>query len=77
MKPDASGHHREAHLHLIETGHPRWTEQLAFRDALRRDAGLARRYEELKRRLSAEHADDREAYTVGKAAFVAAVLAGR
>lgn len=32
-------------------------------------------YGDLKRRLAAEHTDDREAYTDGKADFVAAVTA--
>lgn len=74
VKPDASGQHRVAHLHLIQVGHPRWAEQLAFRDALRGDERLARQYEDLKRRLAAEHAGDREAYTAAKAAFVANAL---
>jgi GrpB-like predicted nucleotidyltransferase (UPF0157 family) len=70
VKPDESGQHRYAHLHVIAAGHPRWAEQIAFRDALRRDDELARRYADLKRRLAAEHADDREAYTEGKGEFV-------
>jgi GrpB-like predicted nucleotidyltransferase (UPF0157 family) len=76
VKPDESGRHRIAHLHLIQAGHPRWAEQLAFRDALRGDDQLARRYGDLKRLLAARHADDREAYTAAKAAFVANALAG-
>jgi GrpB-like predicted nucleotidyltransferase (UPF0157 family) len=75
VKPDPSGQRRFAHLHLIRTGHPRWTQQLAFRDALRRDDGLAKRYEDLKRRLADRHGDDREAYTEAKGQFVADVLA--
>jgi len=74
VKPDASGQRRVAHLHVIRAGHPRWAEQIAFRDALRRDDGLARSYEELKRRLAAQHAGDREAYTDAKAEFVADAL---
>ena len=70
VKPDESGQHRYAHLHVIAAGHPRWAEQLAFRDALRRDDELARRYGDLKRRLAAEHAEDREAYTEAKGEFV-------
>lgn len=31
VKPDRSGRHREAHLHLIQAGHHRWTDQLRFR----------------------------------------------
>ncbi|ANZ42176.1 hypothetical protein BBK82_45845 [Lentzea guizhouensis] len=74
VKPDASGQRRAAHLHVIQAGHPRWTDQLRFRDALRGDARLAREYEDLKRRLSANSGHDREAYTEGKTAFVARVL---
>jgi GrpB-like predicted nucleotidyltransferase (UPF0157 family) len=70
VKPDKSGQHRYAHLHLIAAGHPRWADQIAFRDALRRDDELAGRYADLKRRLAAEHADDREAYTDAKGEFV-------
>jgi GrpB-like predicted nucleotidyltransferase (UPF0157 family) len=75
VKPDASGQHRIAHLHVIRAGHPRWSEQIAFRDALRRDGELASRYEDLKRRLSVRHANDREAYAEAKAAFIADALA--
>lgn len=74
VKPDATGQRRAAHLHVIEAGHPRWAEQIAFRDALRGDGRLAREYADLKRRLAAEHPDDREAYTAAKAGFVANVL---
>jgi GrpB-like predicted nucleotidyltransferase (UPF0157 family) len=77
VKPDASGQRRIAHLHVIRAGHPRWSKQIAFRDALRRDDQLARRYADLKRMLAAQHADDREAYTDAKAKFVADALAGR
>jgi GrpB-like predicted nucleotidyltransferase (UPF0157 family) len=76
VKPDESGQHRVAHLHLIQAGHPRWAEQLAFRDALRRDGQLARQYADLKRLLAARHVGDREAYSAAKAAFVANALAG-
>lgn len=74
VKPDATGQHREAHLHLIQAGHPRWADQIRFRDALRANADLARQYEELKRRLAEQTGHDREAYTKGKAAFIASVL---
>jgi GrpB-like predicted nucleotidyltransferase (UPF0157 family) len=74
VKPDARGERRIAHLHVIRAGHPRWAEQIAFRDVLRGDDRLARSYEELKRRLAAQHADDREAYTDAKAEFIADAL---
>jgi GrpB-like predicted nucleotidyltransferase (UPF0157 family) len=74
--PDASGAHRRAHLHLLPVGHPRWAEQLAFRDALRADATLVARYAQIKRRLAEQHGADREAYTQAKTDFVREVLAG-
>jgi GrpB-like predicted nucleotidyltransferase (UPF0157 family) len=74
VKPDPSGQHRYAHLHLIGVGHPRWEQQIAFRDALRRDDDLARRYGDLKRGLAAEHPEDREAYGAAKAAFIREAL---
>jgi GrpB-like predicted nucleotidyltransferase (UPF0157 family) len=70
VKPDPSGQHRYAHLHLIQAGHERWAQQLEFRDALRRDDELATTYANLKRRLTAEHPHDREAYTEAKAEFI-------
>jgi len=69
-------HLRTAHLHLLTVDSERWTEQLAFRDALRRDPGLAQRYAALKQELAAEHAANRDAHTAGKAVFVSAVLRG-
>lgn len=74
VKPDASGLRRLAHLHVIQAGHQRWAEQIAFRDALRCDDQLARSYGDLKQRLAAQHAGDREAYTDAKAEFVADAL---
>ena len=44
---------------------------------LRRDGRLAQRYEDLKRRLAEQSGHDREAYTEGKAEFVASVLGTR
>jgi GrpB-like predicted nucleotidyltransferase (UPF0157 family) len=74
VKPDATNQRREAHLHLIQAGHQRWTDQLRFRDALRNDATIAQAYEDLKRRLTQQSGHDREAYTHGKAAFVKSVI---
>jgi GrpB-like predicted nucleotidyltransferase (UPF0157 family) len=67
--------HRVAHLHLLDPAAPQWTEQLRFRDRLRVRPELAAEYAELKRRLAREFADDRGAYTEGKAPFVRRVLA--
>ena len=62
-------------LHLTEEGSDLWRERLAFRDALRGDSDLTAEYEALKFRLAHEHPGDLEAYTHGKRAFVARVLA--
>jgi len=70
----ASGGRRTHHLHLVVHGGREWRERLAFRDALRADATLARRYLALKQRLALEHRTDRETYTQAKAEFVRSVV---
>jgi GrpB-like predicted nucleotidyltransferase (UPF0157 family) len=65
---------RVAHLHVMLFSNARWRRQLAFRDALRADPGLIQRYAALKKALASQHVTDREAYTAGKADFIAAVL---
>jgi GrpB-like predicted nucleotidyltransferase (UPF0157 family) len=64
----------EQHLHLTEPGSSLWRERLAFRDALRADPLVARRYQELKERLAADSGDI-TAYTAGKREFIVQVLA--
>jgi len=73
----AVGDVRVAHLHLMAVGSERWVEQLAFRDALRAEPVLRQCYAALKQDLAADHADDREAYTAGKADFICAALGRR
>jgi GrpB-like predicted nucleotidyltransferase (UPF0157 family) len=75
VKPDAAGERRLAHLHVITAGHPRWAQQIAFREALRGNDLLARAYEDVKRQAAARHRADREAYTSAKTQFVMDVLA--
>jgi GrpB-like predicted nucleotidyltransferase (UPF0157 family) len=74
-KPSAVLHECTHGLHLTEPGSALWRERLAFRDALRSHAQLAAEYEALKRSLARAHAVDVRAYTDGKRAFVARVLA--
>ena len=62
------------HLHAVVRGSPFWIEHLAFRDALRADAGLAKKYLALKKELARRFSEQREAYTDGKAAFIRGVL---
>lgn len=68
---------RTHHLHLVPTGSALWEDRLVFRDRLRADGTLARRYAELKIALAAHHPRDREAYTRAKGAFIVAALEGR
>jgi GrpB-like predicted nucleotidyltransferase (UPF0157 family) len=67
--------HRTHHLHLVPPGSATWRERLAFRDALRADASLAREYAELKCAVARQSCGDREAYTAAKGPFIARVLA--
>lgn len=67
--------HRTHHLHLVPHASQLWRARLAFRDALRADASLARRYARLKHELARRYRDDREAYTQSKSAFIRQVLA--
>jgi GrpB-like predicted nucleotidyltransferase (UPF0157 family) len=62
---------RSHHLFLLEPTHTEWRARLAFRDRLRSDPEAAARYVALKRDLAIRFPDDREAYTEGKADFVA------
>jgi GrpB-like predicted nucleotidyltransferase (UPF0157 family) len=62
------------HLHAVVRGSPFWIEHLAFRDALRADAGLAKKYLALKMELAQRFSEDRVSYTDGKAAFIRGVL---
>jgi GrpB-like predicted nucleotidyltransferase (UPF0157 family) len=63
-----------AHLHLTEHGGSFWRDHLLFRDRLREHPRTAAAYEKLKRQLVARRALG-VAYSMGKTAFVTAVLA--
>ena len=73
---------RTHHIHMVEPGTFRdpknpaflFWDRLRFRDYLRAHEGEARRYAALKHALAAQFPGDREAYTDGKADYVAAVM---
>jgi GrpB-like predicted nucleotidyltransferase (UPF0157 family) len=65
---------RTHHLHLVPSGSALWKANIAFRDRLREDQGLAAEYSDLKRNLAVAFEQDREGYTKGKSAFVARVV---
>ena len=70
--------HRTHHLHIVVADSAQWHDRLAFRDALRNESALARRYAEFKAELAVRHRRDRAAYTDAKSAFFhAAALARR
>jgi GrpB-like predicted nucleotidyltransferase (UPF0157 family) len=62
------------HLSLAPHRGAYWNDQVAFRDALRADAALRRRYADLKRRLAAVTGADPEAYTRAKTDLVREAL---
>jgi GrpB-like predicted nucleotidyltransferase (UPF0157 family) len=68
--------HRTHHLHVVVHGSGVWHEYIRFRDVVRAQPEVARRYAELKSGLTAKHALDREAYTQAKEDFVRSVLQG-
>src|SRR5262245_47595174 len=70
MPPYGSRRTHHAHVRVPADGEA----ELAFRDLLRSDRALARRYERLKEELAARYPANREAYTDGKTAFVTAAL---
>ena len=63
------------HLHAVALDSPFWARHLAFRDALRADDSLARKYWRLKQHLAARHRDDRAAYAEAKGEFIRSALA--
>ncbi len=67
------GSKRSHHVHVTEPQGEMW-RRLVFRDYLRAHPDEAGEYEQLKRRLAAEHQADREAYTGAKSAYVEGVM---
>ncbi len=65
---------RTHHLHLIPYGSALWHQRISFRQALRGSPALAGQYAELKYKLAAAFAHDREAYTSAKEPFILGVL---
>ena len=69
IKRDPETGARTHHIHMVEHHFPHW-DSLRFRDHLIANPDVAHEYETLKRRLAAEHAHDRIAYTRGKSDFI-------
>ena len=58
-------------VHVVEYQGESWRASLAFRDALRRDAGLRERYAQEKERAAAAAPGNRAAYQEQKSPFIA------
>jgi len=58
-------------VHVVEFKGESWRASLAFRDALRRDAGLRESYAREKMRAAAAAPEDRASYNVQKGPFIA------
>ncbi len=67
------GVQRTHHVHIMAVGED-FDRRVAFRDSLRRDPEVAKRYEKLKCQLSVQYGLDREGYTEAKAAFIQEIL---
>ena len=65
------------HLHVTEAGSAFCKEHLRFRNVLRKDPKRAQAYARLKRRLSKQFPEDRNAYIDGKAKFISEVICGK
>ncbi len=63
------------HLQVAEQHSPFWQDEILFRDILRGDTLVARRYEALKRQLAKEFPHDRSTYTASKTEFILGALA--
>jgi GrpB-like predicted nucleotidyltransferase (UPF0157 family) len=66
--------HRTHHLLLIIHETIEWRRKIIFRNALRENPDVARRYLELKTNLAEVLGSDREAYTSAKAEFVEEIV---
>ena len=66
--------HRVAHVHVVDHEGVQWRNYLRLRDVLRRNADAREQYEAVKRRLTVECGDDRDAYTEGKTDVVRELL---
>lgn len=66
--------HSTHHLQVTERDSKFWTDEILFRDILRADVALARRYQTLKEKLAKEHRHNRSAYTEAKSEFIESAL---
>ncbi|ESW67085.1 GrpB family protein [Mesorhizobium sp. M1339] len=65
------------HLYVCAAANPALGRHIAFRDYLRANPNLAKRYGFLKKRLADRFGSDREGYSNAKTAFIAEALSKR
>ena len=65
---------RTHHVHVAHKDDPQWRDWLRFRDFLRTDRELRRRYAQLKSELKERFPHDRQSYTLGKSRFIETAL---
>jgi len=64
---------RTHYLHVVEHKGDWWNRHVHFRDTLKNNRGLAKEYEQLKKKLAASYPEDVRAYTEGKEAWIQSV----
>ncbi|WP_418041029.1 GrpB family protein [Paenibacillus xylanilyticus] len=62
------------HLHVYKYRSLEWTDNLLFRDVLRRDSEVMQEYYALKKKLEQQFRHDRVGYTAAKASFIQSVI---
>lgn len=65
---------RTHYLHMVKLSGSEWADCLSFRDYLIANLSARQRYSRLKHLLFQQYANDRQAYTAGKAALIQSLL---
>lgn len=65
---------RTHHIHVVEWNSIAWNNYINFRDYLNAFPEYAKEYDELKKKLALEFADNRRDYTAGKHEFIEKIL---
>ena len=65
---------RTHHIHIVEWNSIAWNNYINFRDYLNTFSKYAKEYDDLKKKLSLQFAENRENYTAGKHEFIEKIL---
>ena len=65
---------RTHHIHVVEWNSIAWNNYINFRDYLNAFPEYAKEYDDLKKKLALEFADNRRDYTAGKHEFIEKIL---